>query len=177
MRSFSYVIGITIFSICFFSCVSSGLDEAKQVADLASETSGRHSPGSIPTSDSHYYMKAKIDGKQWIASHMLPDQDENSSYIIIHGENGEDYMDFQLWKRGIDPGKKILFDSDHVANLSLKNDPAFWSGKKGEIEITWLDGQWMEGKFSYKATSSSSAKMIDVTEGFFRVPFTENPSP
>ena len=106
MRSFSYVIGITIFSICFFSCVSSGLDEAKQVADLASETSGRHSSGSIPTSDSHYYMKAKIDGKQWIASHMLPDQDENSSYIIIHGENGEDYMDFQLWKRGIDPGKK-----------------------------------------------------------------------
>lgn len=159
------------FSICFISCGNSAQEEATKVADQIKETAKANSPGTIATSAGGYYMKSRIDGKEWVASHMMPDEDVNSSYIRIHGENGDDYMNFQLWKRGIEQGKKIAFDEDHAANLSLKEDAGFWGGKSGEIEIIKLDGKWMEGKFSYKASSSSSPKTIEVTQGFFRVPF------
>ena len=67
--------------------------------------------------------------------------------------------------------EKFAFDDERVANLSLEEDAGFWGGKSGEIEIIKLDGKWMEGRFSYKASSSSSAKIVEVTHGFFRVPF------
>lgn len=174
MKQVSFLAIAAFLSSMSFSCGSSAQDEAKQLADQIKETTKQNSPGTVATSESNYYMKAKINGRQWVASHMMPDEDVNSSYIRIHGENGGDYMNFQLWKRGVELGKKIAFNDDHAANLSLEEDAAFWGGKSGEIEITKLDGQWMEGNFSYKATSSSPTKSIEVTEGFFRVPFPLN---
>lgn len=120
---------------------------------------------------SSFAIAATLHFMIWVASHMMPDEDINSSYIRIHGEDGGDYMNFQLWKRGIELGKKFQIDNDNAADLSLKDDAGFWAGKDGEIEITKLDGKWMEGKFSYKATSSNSAKSVEVTDGFFKVPF------
>ncbi len=88
-------------------------------------------------------MKARIDGKQWVASHMMPDEDANSSYLLIHGENGGEYMNFQLWKRGIELDKKFPINEDNAANLSLEDDAGFWGGKSGEIEITnWMALGW-----------------------------------
>lgn len=171
MKQLAIVIVLTFF---LFACGSSVQDEAKDVSKQIQETTRKNSPGTIATSESSYYMKAKIDGKQWLASHMMPDEDANSSYIRIHGENGGDYMNFQLWKQGVELSKKFPFDDDHAANLSLEEDSNFWGGTSGELEITKLDGQWIEGKFAFKATSSGSPKTIDVTEGFFRVPFALN---
>lgn len=167
----SQVVPTTLLLFVLFSCEGSANTDAKQVSEKIKQTTKENSPGTIATGESSYFMKAKIDGKQWVASHMMPDEDINSSYIRIHGENGGDYMNFQLWKRGIEPGKKFPFSDDHAANLSLEDDAGFWGGTSGEVEITKLDGKWMEGKFAFKATSSSSTKMIEVSEGFFRVPF------
>ncbi|MBC7829636.1 MAG: hypothetical protein H7122_17965 [Chitinophagaceae bacterium] len=175
MKQFSAFAMTVIVSLMLFSCSGSAHDEAEQLADQIKETTKKNSPGTVATSESNYYMKAKIDGKNWVASHMMPDEEVNSSYIRIHGENGGDYMNFQLWKRGIESGKKFPFDDEHAANLSLEDDDGFWAGKSGELEITKLDGKWMEGKFWYKATSSGSTKTVEVTEGFFRVPFVLNP--
>ena len=165
---------VTLLSFVLFACGSSAQDEAEDLASRIEETTKKNSPGTVATSESNYYMKAKIDGKKWVATHMMPDEDASSSYIRIHGENGGDYMNFQLWKQGAEPGKSFPFDEDHAANLSLEEDSGFWGGTSGQLEITKLDGKWMEGKFSFKATSSSSPKTIDVTEGFFRVPFPLN---
>jgi hypothetical protein len=174
MKQFSCSAIAVAFSLASISCGSSAHDDAKQFADQIKETTKKNSPGTVATGEGNYYMKAKINGKQWIASYMMPDEDTNSSYIRIHGEDGGDYMNFQVWKRGVELGKKFLFAEDYAANLSLEDDPAFWVGKSGHLEITKLDEKWMEGKFSYKATSSSSTKVIEVTEGFFRVPFLSN---
>ena len=171
MNQLSFIAIAATVSFIIPGCGNSANDDAKQLAKQIKTTVKQNSPGTIATSESNYYMKAKIDGKQWIASHMMPDEDVNSSYIRIHGENGGDYMNFQLWKRGIEVGKKFPINEDHAANLSLEDDSGFWGGHSGEIEITKLDGKWMEGKFSYKATSSSSIKSIEVTDGFFRVAF------
>ena len=81
------------------------------------------------------------------------------------------YQDFLNDPNSIEPGKKFSFDQEHAANLSLERDAGFWGGTSGEVEITKLDGGWMEGKFAYKATSSSSTQTIEVADGFFRVPF------
>lgn len=171
MKHFSFVIITTLLSFILPSCRESSQSDAKVLSGQIKQAVKENSPGTIPTDEGGYFMKAKIDGKQWVASHMMPDEDVHSSYIRIHGENGGDYMNFQLWKRGVEAGKKFPFDNDHAANLSLEEDAGFWGGTSGEIEITKLDGKWMEGKFAYKATSGSSRKTIEVTEGFFRVPF------
>lgn len=164
---------IGVFVLYFLSsCGNAAHDNAKKVAKQIDEKTKQHSPGTVATSESSYYMKATINGKQWIATHMMPDEDANSSYLLIHGVNGEDYMNFQLWKRGIQPGKSVQFSDDHASNLSLESDDGLWSGRSGEVVITRMDGKWLEGIFSYSATSSSSpGKIISVTDGYFRVPF------
>ena len=166
-RSFAVVALLSI----LIACGDSAHDEAKDLARQIKESAKKNSPGTVSTSENGYNMRAMIDGKLWIASHMMPDKDSSSSYLRIHGENGGDYINFQVWKQGITPGKKFPFDEDHAANLSLEADAGFWGGRSGQLEITKLDGEWMEGKFSFKATSSSSPKSIEVSEGFFRVPF------
>ena len=171
MKHFSLVIITTLLSFIFLSCGEPSPSHAKELSGQIKQAVRENSPGTIATSEGGYFMKAKIDGRQWIASHMMPDEDINSNYIRIHGENGGDYMNFQLWKKGIKSGKKFPFDHDHASNLSLEKDAGFWEGTSGEIEITKLDGKWMEGKFAYKATSGISTNTIKVTEGFFRVPF------
>lgn len=167
-------VAVAMLSFVLIACGSSAQDEAKDLAKKIEETTTKNSPGTVATKEDNYYMKARIDGKQWTASHMMPDEDLNSSYIRIHGENGGDYINFQLWKQGVKAGKNFPFDEDHAANLSLEEEAGFWGGTDGQLEITKLDGNWMEGKFSFKASSSSSTKTIDVTEGFFRVPFVLN---
>ena len=170
MKQCPFVVTI-LFSSVLVSCGGSSNHDAKQLTEQVKETTKKNSPGTVPTSEDSYFMKASIDGKPWIATYMMPDDDVNSSYVRINGENGGDYMNFQLWRKGIEPGKKFSFDQEHAANLSLERDAGFWGGTSGEVEITKLDGGWMEGKFAYKATSSSSTQTIEVADGFFRVPF------
>ena len=162
---------VMLLSIVLRSCGDSNQKDVKKLSGHIKQAPKENSLGTIATSEDSYFMEAKINGKRWVAILMMPDEEINSSYIRIHGENGGDYMNFQLWKRAIQVGKKYPFDHDHVANLSLEEDAGFWAGTSGEIEITKLDGKWMEGKFAYKATSSSSTKTIEVTDGFFRIPF------
>jgi hypothetical protein len=142
---------------------------ATELAKDIQSTVKEHTPGGEPTSETGYYMKAKIDGKEWVAAYMIPDESATSSYKTVHGENGATYMNFQLWRRGIEAGKSISFDDEHVANLSVADVEGFWGGKKGEVKITSIDEQWIAGEFAFDATSSSSDKIIHVTEGRFRV--------
>ena len=171
MQQLSHSVVSLLISFFIVSCAETSREDPSKIAEQVEQSVKKNSPGTIATSSGGYYMKAKIDGKEWVATHMMPDDDVNSSYIRIHGENGGDYMNFQLWKRGIELGRKFAFDDERVANLSLEEDAGFWGGKSGEIEIIKLDGKWMEGRFSYKASSSSSAKIVEVTHGFFRLPF------
>lgn len=159
----------TIFLLMGAVGCSNAQTDAEKQAKLIKETVRKNSPGTIPASAKGYYMTAKMDGKDWSASHMMPDESTNSSYIRIYGENGGDNISFQLWKRGLAAGKKVDFSEDHAADLNLKDNPAFFGGRTGYVEITKMDDQWMEGTFQFTATSSGTDKKVAVTNGRFRV--------
>jgi hypothetical protein len=154
-----------VFTGCKNKSNSGATELAKDIQSAVKE----HTPGAEAVSATGFYMKAKIDGKEWVAAYMIPDESATSSYKMVHGENGATYMNFQLWRRGIETGKSIAFDDEHVANLSVADVEGFWGGKKGDVKITSMDEQWIEGEFAFDATSSSSDKTIHVTEGRFRV--------
>jgi hypothetical protein len=167
------ILSVTVISLTLglISCKSKSSNDATQLAKDIQSTVKEHTPGAVATSETGYYMKAKIDGKQWNAAFMIPDLSETSSYKTVHGETGETYINFMLWRQGIKPGNTETLDDSHVANLSVEGLDGFWGGKKGEIKITAMTDQWLEGSFNFDATSSSDpGKTIAVTEGSFRVP-------
>jgi len=169
MKQVVYVFCTVPFLIGVVSCSNAQSEAAKKQAELIKETIKNNSPGTIATSTKGYYMAAKIDGKDWSASHMMPDENTNSGYIRLFGERGPDNISFQLWKRGLAVGKKIEFSENHAADLNLKDNPAFFGGRTGFVEITKMDEQWLEGTFQFTATSSSTDKKVQVTNGRFRV--------
>ncbi len=65
--------------------------------------------------------------------------------------------------------KKRTFSETNAAGIFIADDPALISGQAGEVEITRLDDQWLEGTFHFTATSGSSDKKVEVTDGRFRV--------
>ncbi len=167
-----YLHALIIVIFMLHACNSNHPDAVRQ-AELIRSVIKEHTPGSLATSESGYYMKARIDGKQWLASHMMPDESANSSYVLIQGENGEADMHFQLWKRGLATGKIIAFSDDRAASLSIRKDDNFLGGTTGQVEITKMDNQWLEGSFRFTATSGSSGSRAEVTQGIFRVPYSE----
>lgn len=157
------------------SCDSVQSDAQKQ-ADLIEKTVKKNSPGAVTTDESGSNMKAKVDGREWAATAMIPHNGERSNTIMVRGERGEDMIQFQLYKPGLIAGKKKPFGDGNSAGIYIKSNPALLSGNAGEVEITKVDGEWIEGIFhftatgvSYDATGSASKKTIEVTDGRFRV--------
>lgn len=155
-------------SIILISC-NSAQSDAQNTADEIQKTMAENSPEAKFVDESGVYMTAKIDGREWSAVTMIPDNNERSTQKRIRGEKGEDNITFQLWKQGIEAGKKVPFSESNPAGIFLENDPALLSGQKGEVEITKLDDEWLEGVFHFTATSPNSSKKVEVTDGRFRV--------
>jgi hypothetical protein len=148
---------ILVTTVCLFSACKS-----KQQSDAEKVMEDIQANG--------YYMKAKIDGREWIASAMLPVDNSNSRRI--HGENNGESIGFYVSMRGLEPGKKIEFNENHAVDLFTNDDVGIWGGRKGEVTITKIDDQVMEGQFHFTASTSRSAKTLEVTDGIFRMPGT-----
>ena|SRR5688500_2178627 len=158
-------------TVCLlFACKSKQQSDAEKVMKDIQATVKANSPGTIATSENGYYMKAKIGGREWIASAMFPV--DNSDSRRIQGENNGEIIGFYCWMRGLEPGKKIAFAEDNAVDLFTNDDVGIWGGRKGEMTITKIDDQVIEGQFHFTASTSSSAKTLEVTEGIFRMPRT-----
>ena len=82
--------------------------------------------------------------------------------------NGDKYIGLPYNKKYFIVGKKIEF-SDHNADLTTNDDVQVWNGRDGEMEITKVNGKWVEGKFFFTGYSYDNKKTIEVTDGFFRI--------
>jgi len=121
--------------------------------------------GAIPATAGGYSMTAKINGKDCKASFMMP---ADKTGQIVGFYSGDKYIGLPYDKKYFVVGIKIKF-SDQNADLTTNDDVQVWNGRKGEMEITKVNGNWVEGKFFFTGYSYDNKKTIEVTDGFFRI--------
>lgn len=165
------ILSILIMSVILSSCgnndQSKAIEQAKQVQNVVKQ----NTPGLIPTSEAGYFMKAKINGKDWVATAMMPN--DNSNQRNVYGEKDGERITFDVWMKGAEAGKKSEFKEGNSAAYLPNNDEGMWDGLKGEMEITKVADNWVEGKFFFTATKEGSGN-IEVTDGFFHIPQWKN---
>ena len=152
-----------------YSCNSSQ-SKAEEQAKLIQQAVKENSPGSIPTSAGGFYMKAKMDGKEWVASSMDIMDEEASK--IVGNYNGE-FISLPYYRNSIEVGHIINFNNSAV-DLKLNDEVGLWGGHKGQMVITKVDETSAEGTFNFTASSDDGTKKtLEVTDGSFRILFSK----
>lgn len=124
-------------------------------------------PGSIATSANGYYMKCKINGKDWEANSIMP---PDVAGLIVGDNNGESIgLPYYDRRNFLALKKRKLGEGHDNVDMRLHDDVVLWGSKTGEMEITKVDDKWAEGTFSFIAGSSQSDKTLAVTNGVFRI--------
>jgi hypothetical protein len=160
-----YVMISFIVMTAFTSC-SMGQGDGKKVAAEIRDEVKNNSPGSLATSADGWTMRAKIDGKEWVAVSMMPT--ESTGRIL--GSRGEVTISFPYNRRSITAGRKFKFGDGRAVDLFTGGDIRIWGGRTGEMVITKVDSQWAEGTFFFTATTTDNpGRKVDVTDGFFRI--------
>lgn len=130
--------------------------------------------GMNATTKDGYMMKAKINGKEWIADAMHPPY--SAGKIAGKSSSGNPGIALNFYSRGknYQVGYTEKISKSNAADLFLDDNVVFYGGYNGEIRITKMDGQWVEGTFYFTASSDNPpASPIEVTDGFFRIPASE----
>lgn len=159
---------LAAFTLMTMSCTNSSTQAPQKAKELQSAIKNMM-PGSIASSADGYSMKAKINGKQWTADVMMPAE---AAGRIVGYHNGESIgLPYDI--RDMVVGNKITFGPNNATDLITHDDIGMWGGRKGEMEITKVDDKYAEGTFFFTGSTDTSSKTMDVTEGFFRVPITD----
>jgi len=162
---------VLIIATMFTSCGNSEQSKALKQAQETQSAIKQNMPGGIPVSADGYAMRAKINGKNWEATSMMsPD----AAGRIIGDSNGET-ISIPLYggRAKLVQGKKTTFSENETVDLMTNDDVGIWGGRKGEMEITKVDGNFAEGKFYFTASTSRSDKTVEVTDGYFRIPLVD----
>lgn len=122
-------------------------------------------PGAIPATTGGYSMTARINGKACKATAMMP---PDKAGEIVGFYDGDKYIGLPYNKKDMVAGKKLNFSNEN-ADLTTNDNVQVWNGRKGEMEITKVNGNWVEGKFFFTGYSYDNKKKIEVTNGFFRI--------
>jgi hypothetical protein len=152
------------------SCNNQQSDARKQAEQIQSAIK-ENRPGTISTAEGAWTLRAKLRGKEWIATSMMP---PDAAGRII-GYYGEEWIGLPYDKRNMVVGKKITFGENNATDLATDDEIGMWGGRKGEMEITKVDDKWAEGTFYFTGSTSRSDKTMEVTEGFFRISLEPQP--
>jgi hypothetical protein len=158
-------ISILILAAMLYSCGNNSQNKALSDAKEVQSAIKQMQPGGIPTTEGGWTMKAKIDGKDWVANSIIPPDIAGR----ISGDNNGESIGLPYDRRDMVVGKKIKFSENNGVDLMTHDDVGIWGGRKGEMEITKVDDNWAEGKFSFTGSASSTTKTVEVTDGFFRI--------
>ncbi len=167
MKQVFFVFSVALINI-LLSCNNAQNDAVKQAQQVQAAIK-ENTPGSTATSADAYSMKAKIDGKKWVADAMMPP--EAAGRII--GYYNDESIGLPYDRRYLVVGKKIMFDENHAVDLMTNDDVGIWGGRKGEMKITKVDDKFAEGSFFFTGSTSRSDKTVEVTDGFFRIPLSD----
>lgn len=160
----------TFFTVLIFLSCNNSQGEAEKVATEIASATKTSRAGTVATEENGWTLKAKINGKEWVADAMMP---PDATGRIIGYLNTE-YIGLPYSRQSMVEGKKIAIDENNAADLSTNDAVGMWGGRKGEMEITKIQGDWVEGKFHFTGSSSQSDKTTEVTDGFFRISLAQN---
>jgi hypothetical protein len=153
---------------------SCGSNQSKTQSDAKQLTAAikKMMPSGIPTAEGGWTMTAKINGRDWAATSIMPLEETGR---IIGDNNGEGFG-FPYDKRDMVVGEKTKFSHGNAVDLTTYEGKKLmlWGGYEGEMEITKVDGDWVEGKFFVTGSASDAPdKKVEVTDGFFRISLAE----
>lgn len=151
------------------SCQSKSEKDPEIIGKGMQDIVKEHSPGTVATSTNGFYLKATINGKEWVASEMMPPESPSR----IYGVNNKESISLPYDRRDMVVGKKINFKNNAV-NLQMDDEVVIYGATVGEMEITKVEDKFAEGKFYLTANGFQSDKKLEVTNGFFRILFTNN---
>jgi hypothetical protein len=160
MKIYMILLGLLYF---VSSCNSQQTARQQAIAEKNAIEAAR--PGTIPSKSGGWTMSAKIDGKDFTASSLMPPI--AAGRIIGYYKSA--YIGLPYDRRYLVVGKKISFGESNAVDLSVPDDDNFYAGRAGEMEITKVGADWVEGIFHFTATSHGSSKTFSVTDGFFRI--------
>jgi hypothetical protein len=115
------------------------------------------------------YLRAMINGKKWEATEMVLDKDD-SNIVQVHGKNGNTFLTFNLYKPA--PGKEKKFSATSPAIWADETESDFYNGEDGSASVANMNGEWIEGTFSFKGVHEG--KTATITNGEFRIPNPKN---
>jgi len=162
----SLLVMAALLSACGKSEQGNAVEQAKQVQSALKALR----PGTIATSADGYAMKAKLNGKNWVATSMMPQ--EAAGRIV--GYVNDEYIGLPYDRRYLVVGKTIKFGDNRAVDLVTSDDVGIWGGRQGEMQITKVDETSAEGTFFFTASASSTTKTVEVTEGSFRILLSKN---
>lgn len=155
-----------IATLVTISCKSKAQNEAIQTAKNIQTAVKENTPGSIPTTTGGWMMTAKIDGRDWKASGIMP---PDKAGVLFGQNNGESISLPYYDRRNFLASKKTKLGDYSRAEVILNDDIALYTATKGEMVLTKVDDNWAEGKFSFTAKGLKTDKTIEVTDGVFRI--------
>ena len=157
---------ISILVVSAFSCNSQSKTDAKKQAVNITSMVQANSPGYTPAS-TNYYIKAKINGKDWAADEFLVDDGGGIAAQTKEGEHFNLPYELRYAKEG-----RITNLKNNVSNIYMNDDIKMWNGNQGEMMYTKVGDDYAEGKFYISATDISTGKQLKITDGVFRIPLT-----
>jgi hypothetical protein len=153
------ILTVAILQTCY------GATEKEKAEELAKTIQAVLKPGEIATSASGYAMKAKLNGKEWVATAMRSPFDTGR----IIGSKGEESIGLPFSKSSLVAGRTIKFGENKAVDLMTNDDVGIWGGLSGEMTFTKVDQNSAEGTFFFTATARNTTKKVEVTEGTFRI--------
>ena len=154
---------ISFTSVLIITSCSSGQNNARNQAEKIKTAIVESSPGTIPTAEGGWAMTAKVNGKAWTATSLMPP--EAAGRII--GYYNKEYIGLPYNKQNMRIGKIALGEAEAADIFFI--GVGLSTTKNGEIEIIHADEQKAEGKFYFTCVENSTGKLIEVTDGYFKI--------
>jgi hypothetical protein len=160
------IISLIIITVVLYSCGNSSENKTVTEANQLAAAIKQMQPGGIPTTAGGWTMTAKFDGKDWEANSLMPPKVAGR----IIGDNNGVSISLPYDRREMKLGYKNKISHNNAVDIFTKDDVAIWGGYAGEMEITKVDGDWVEGKFFVTGSGgSANDKKLEITDGFFRI--------
>jgi hypothetical protein len=162
----------TVAAIMLMNTVACQSQTHKEAKELQKNIETISTPPTVATHITGYYLKAKINGKQWVAKKMVPDTD-GSGIVEVIGFNGPDpsknAIHFQVGMKDAAGKKRQLDDTRIIRYFDASESEGLYIAQTGEINTTRVTDEWMEGTFYGTAIDAASNKTVTITDGYFRV--------